>query len=55
MADYKDHLQATIRQGRQRQEPLIPRKYQYVQQFEDLPAGLNHVVAVVLFGFDVNA
>jgi hypothetical protein len=26
-----------------------------VQLFDDLPAGFNHVVAIVLFGFDVNA
>ena len=55
MADYEDHLKTTIQQGRRRQEPLNPRKYRYVQLFDDLPAGFNHVVAIVLFGFDVNA
>jgi hypothetical protein len=55
MADYEDHLQATIRQGRRRQEPFNPRKYRYVQLFDDLPVGFNHVVGIVLFGFDVTA
>jgi hypothetical protein len=48
-------LKTTILQGRRRQEPLNPRKYRYVWLFDDLPAGFNHVVAVVLFGFDINA
>jgi hypothetical protein len=55
MAYYEDQLKTAIQQGRRRQEPLNPRKYRYVQLFDDLPAGFNHVVAVVLFGFDVNA
>ncbi len=55
LADYEDHLQAAIRQGRRRQEPLNPRKYRYTQPCDDLPAGFNHVVGIVLFGFDVNA
>ena len=55
MADYEDHLKTTIRQGRRLQEPLNPRKYRYMQLFGDLPAGLNHIVTIVLFGFDVNA
>ena len=55
MADYEDDLKATIQQGRRRQEPLNPRKYRYVQRFDDLPAGFNHIVGIVLFGFDVDA
>ena len=55
MADYEDHLRATLRQGRRRQEPLNPRKYRYMQRFDDLPPGFNHIVGIVLFGFDVNA
>ena len=55
LADYEDHLKATIQQGRRRQEPLNPRKYRYVRPFDDLPVGFNHVVGIVLFGFDVNA
>jgi len=26
-----------------------------VQLFDDLPVGFNHIVGIVLFGFDVNA
>jgi len=55
MADYEDHLQTTLQQGRRCQEPLNPRRYRYVQRFDDLPAGFNHIVGIVLFGFDVNA
>ena len=55
MADYEDHLKMTIQQGRRRQEPLNPRKYRYAQPFDALPAGFNHVVGIVLFGFDVTA
>ena len=54
MEDYEDHLKTTIQQGRRRQEPLNPRKYRYVQPFDDFPAGFNHVVGIVLFGVDVN-
>jgi hypothetical protein len=55
MADYEDHLKTTLQQGHRRQEPLNPRKYRYVHLFGDLPVGFNHVVGIVLFGFDVNA
>ena len=55
MADYEGHLKTTIQQGRRRQEPLNPRKYRYLQLFDDLPVEFNHVVAIVLFGVDVNA
>jgi len=55
MADYEAHLQATIRQGRRRQELLNPRKYRYTHRFDDLPDETNHVVAIVLFGFEVDA
>jgi len=55
MVDYEDHLKVTLQQGRRRQEPLNPRKYRYVQRFDDLPPGFNHTVGIVLFGFDVNA
>src|SRR5262245_56370558 len=55
MADYEDHLRRTIQNSRRRQEPLNPHKYRYSQPFDDLPVGFNHVVCIVLFGFDVNA
>ena len=54
MADYEDHLKTTLQKGRRRQEPLNPRKYRYSQPFDDLPDEFNHVVAIALFGFDVN-
>jgi len=54
MADYEKHLKQTIQQGRRRQEPLNPRKYRYVHPFDDLPDDTNHIVAIVLFGFDVD-
>ena len=54
MADYETHLKKTIQQGRRRQEPLNPRKYRYVHPFDDLPGGSNYIVAIVLFGFDID-
>ncbi|MDQ3250410.1 MAG: hypothetical protein M3Q45_14535 [Chloroflexota bacterium] len=53
MVDYEEHLKATIAKGRRQQEPLNPRKYRYVHSFADLPEGINHIVAIVLFGFDM--
>jgi len=40
--------------GGERQEPLNPRKYRYYHSFEDLPDDVNHVVAIVLFSFDID-
>ena len=54
MADFESHLQMAITRGRRRQEPLNPRKYRYVYPFADLPEDYNHIVAIALFGFDVN-
>ena len=54
MADYEEYLRTTIRRGHRRQEPLNPRKYRYIYPFDDLPDGSNHVVAIVLFSFDVD-
>jgi hypothetical protein len=54
MADYEECLKTTIKQGRRRQEPLNPRKYRYYHYFDDLPDDVNHIVAIVLFGFDVD-
>lgn len=54
MVDYEDHLKETIRLGRRRQEPLNPRKYRYVRHFADLPDDSNYIVAIVLFGFDID-
>ncbi len=54
MADYEEHLKSAIRHGRRRQEPLNPRKYRYAHPFDDLPDDSNHIVAIVLFGFDID-
>ena len=54
MKDYSDHLKETIRTGRKSQDPLDPRKYRYVKYFEDLFDDNNHIVAIVLFKFDVD-
>jgi hypothetical protein len=54
LEDFEEHLKTTIRRGHRQQEPLNPRKYRYVMAFDDLPDDSNHVVAIVLFGFDVN-
>jgi len=55
MSDYETYLQTAIKRGRRRQEPLNPRKYRYVFSFDDLPEDYNHIVAIVLFGFDMDA
>jgi len=52
MDSYEEHLKTTIIKGKRRQEPLNPRKYRYHYQFNDLPEDINHVVVIVLFGFD---
>ena len=46
---------AYVWDAQRRQEALNPRKYRYVQLFDDLPVGFNRIVGIVLFGFDVNA
>lgn len=53
MDAYEEYLKTTIKKGRRRQEPLNPRKYRYFHLFGDLPDDVNHVVAIVSFGFDV--
>jgi len=54
MEDFEELLKITLRRGSRRQEPLNSRKYRYVDPFNNLPDGSNHIVAIVLFGFDVN-
>ena len=51
---YEEHLKLTLRKGRRRQEPLNPRKYRYTYPFDDLEADANHIVVIVLFGYDVD-
>lgn len=54
MEDYEEYLKITIQKGKWRQEPLNPRKYRYYHRFDNLPDDVNHVVAIVLFGFDMD-
>lgn len=54
MVDFEDHLGETIQFGQRRQEPLNPRKYRYSRYFDDLPDDSNHIVAIVVFTFDVD-
>ncbi len=54
MTDYEEYLKTTLRKGRRRQEPLNPRKYRYYHLFSDLPHDVNHIVAIVLFGFNIS-
>jgi hypothetical protein len=46
---YQEHVRETIRNGRRQQHPLIANAYKYYHEFDDLPDGMNHVVAVVIF------
>lgn len=54
IANYEGHLKVTVEKGRRRQEPLNPRKYRYAHPFDDLPEDFNHVVAIALFGYDID-
>jgi hypothetical protein len=54
MVDFEGALRTTIRLGQRRQEPLNPRKYRYTLAVDNLPDDSNHVVAIVLFGFDID-
>ena len=51
---YEDYLKIAIQNGKRRQEPLNPRKYRYYHFFENLPDDVNHIVAIVLFGFNMD-
>ncbi|MBU0568282.1 hypothetical protein KJ693_05235 [bacterium] len=51
MIDCKDHLLATLKKGRRRQDPLDPLLYIYYQPFDDLEKGYNHIVVIVKFEF----
>lgn len=52
--DYEEYLRLTLKRGRRRQEPLNPRKYRYAHPFNDLPDDVNHIVVIVLFGYDID-
>jgi len=54
MEIHEEYLKMALKKGRRRQEPLNPRKYRYCHPFDDLPDDVNHVVAIVMFGFDID-
>ena len=54
MLAYEDYLKLTLKKGRRRQEPLNPRKYRYYHPFNDLPDDVNHIVVIILFGYDID-
>jgi hypothetical protein len=54
MDGHEDHLKTTIQKGRRRQEQLNPRKHRYSHPFDDLPEDFNHIVAIALFGLEVD-
>ncbi|MFN8442756.1 MAG: hypothetical protein U0175_18415 [Caldilineaceae bacterium] len=54
MVPFEEYLKLAIQRAKRQQEPLNPRKYRYSLHFDDLPAGFNHIVAIVVFGFDVD-
>ncbi len=54
MEAYEKYLKTVLKKGRRKQELLNPRKYRYYHAFDDLPDDVNHVVVIVLFGFDVD-
>jgi len=51
MSAYEEHLKATIRSGKRKQDPLNPQKYRYVEGFDDLAEDNTHIVAIVLFRY----
>ena len=44
-----DKLLETIRIGRRKQDTLIPNKYRYFKQFNELLPENNHLIAIVIF------
>lgn len=49
MEDFEEELKETIRQGRRRQVPVQPQKYEYSKAFDYLLENNTHLVAIVLF------
>lgn len=49
MADFRDELFTTLKQGRRRQDSLDPSIYIYFHPFDHLPGDNTHIVAVVKF------
>ena len=49
MEGYEEELKETVQSGARKQDSLNPQKYRYSKEFENLPAGNTHIVAIVLF------
>jgi len=49
MEDFEEELKGTIRQGRRRQIPVQPQKYEYSKAYGHLVDNNTHIVALVLF------
>ncbi len=54
MSAYEAHLQETIQKGERKQDSLNPQKFRYSQAFADLVEDNTHIVAIVLFRFQVS-
>lgn len=54
MQRYETCLQETIRVGIRRQDVLNPQKFRYTKAFENLAADNTHIVAIVLFRYEVS-
>ena len=54
MQHYEASLQETIRSGVRRQDILNPQKFRYTKAFEYLAADNTHIVAIVLFRYEVS-
>jgi len=53
MEAFEKHLKAAIRLGQRKQDCLNPQKYRYVKAFDDLVKGNTHIVAIVIFRFNI--
>ena len=46
---YLDQFLETLRTGQRKQDPLMPNKYRYSKQFDELLPQNTHLVLIVLF------
>jgi len=53
MIAFEKHLKDTIRFGRRKQDSLNPQKYRYIKAFNDLVKRNTHIVAIVIFRFNI--
>lgn len=55
LASHFDLFLETLQTGRRRQDPLIPNKYRYYKQFDELLPENNHLILVVTFKMQPDA